>query len=368
MFKKRQYKTLNLIEVNGKSLISNYRFFQKLHPESKIAPVLKSNAYGHGLKLVGQFVDQNIKPPFICVDSLYEAYELKKLAKVKTKILLMGYTFPENFKVRKKLDFVVPVFDQETLKVLNRHQPGIEVHLKIDTGMNRLGIRPGQARTFAKLAKKYHKIKINGIYTHLATAGDPKQKSLVQKQVKTFKEVIRIFEQEGFNFAWKHISATDGAGQIFDPEFNLIRLGIGFYGVHPNKSLRPALKLSSHLVQVKTINPGEIVSYGATFKAKKKTKIGILPLGYYDGLDRRLSNRGMVKTGNRLCPIIGRVCMNLTVIDLSPCPRAKVGQKVTVFDDKTQSPNSIANSARLIDTIPYVLLTGLSETTKRVLG
>jgi len=376
----RHYQTLNLIEISRSALIKNYRFFQNLNPQTKVCPVLKSNAYGHGLRLVAKLVDREIKPPFIGVDSLYEAYELER-EKIKTPILIMGYTFPQNFKISKRLNFTFPVYDLETIEVLSQHQPEAKVHLKIDTGMNRLGIKPEEARDFIRRIKKEKKIKtakITGIYSHLAQASNPERKSFTQKQIKIFKEVIKIFEQEGFRFKWRHIAATAGAVQIKDPEFNLARIGLGFYGLSPfpersklnqllKKSLKPALKLISHIVQIKEIRAGEQVSYQGSFTAKKKTKIAILPLGYYDGLDRRLSNRGTVKIKGKYCPIIGNICMNLAIVNINNVRRVRIGERVTVYDDEINSPNSIANSAQRAKTIPYTLLVNLSETTRRVL-
>jgi alanine racemase len=313
---------------------------------SKICPVLKSNAYGHGLELVGKWLEREIKPELIAVDSLYEAYRLEK-AGIRLPVIILGYTMPENFKILKRLKFRLPIYDEETLKVLNRWQPGAKVHLKIDTGMSRLGIRWNEARKFVKKLKRYRWVKIEGIYTHLGQVEDG-------KQVERFKKVIEMFEKEGFKFKWKHVLASNGVEKIFDSEFNLIRLGLEFY------ARKPALKLLTRLIQVKTINKGDWISYDGIYKVKKKMKIGVLPLGYYDGLDRRLSNKGKVKIAGKECQILGRVCMNLTIIDLSRVEKPLVGQEVVVYED-------IKKSARLAGTIPYDLLVGLSETTKRVL-
>lgn len=376
-FFQKPFKTLNLIEVQKQALLHNFSYFQKLHPESQICLVLKSNAYGHGLKLIGGFIDKEIKPAFLGVDSLYEAYELQKTG-IKTQILLFGYTFPENFKIWRKLKFSLPVYDQQTAIVLNQYQPGVKIHLKIDTGMNRLGIKPKQALAFATFLKKCQHLQIEGIYTHLSLVANKNSQDFTQKQIKLFKQTIKIFEKEGFKFKYKHVSATAGAMQIFDPEFNLIRIGRGFYGLSPfeegtkfdqvlNKNLQPAMRFLTHIVQIKTIDKGDKVSYGGTFTAQKKMKIGILPLGYYDGLHRDLSNKGVVKIRDKFCPIIGQICMNLTMIDVSQIKNLKIGQEVIIFNNQTSSPNGFLNSARLIKTIPSVLMVNLSESTKRIL-
>lgn len=370
----RTYKTLNLIEIDRKALRSNVDYFRSLNPSAKICPVLKSNAYGHGLKLIGKFVDQEINPEFICVDSLYEAYELEKVG-VKTKILIMGYTFPKNFKFRK-IDFRIPIFDFETVKYLSKYQKRAKVHLKIDTGMNRLGFKEKDFQKLVKLLQNSN-IEVEGIYSHLSDA-ENEGSTFTNKQVSKFKEAIKFFESYSFEFKWKHICSTAGAFSLGDKDFNLIRLGLGFYGISPfsscstldlclQRNLKPALRLITHICQIKEIDKGETVSYDRTFRAKKKMKIAILPLGYYDGLDRRLSNNGGVRVGDVYCPILGRVCMNLTAIDVTVVKIPHVGQEAVVYDNDPKSLNSIKKTADLIGTIPHEILVNLSETTRRII-
>ena len=370
----KDYLTLNQIEISPSALEHNLEYFARLN-NTKVAPVLKSNAYGHGLKLVGKFISNHLDVPYICVDSLYEAYTLRK-SHVRTPILIIGYTNPENFKIWKKLPFTLPIFDLETIKVLSDYQKGVKIHIKIDTGMNRLGLMPHQIQETIKLIKKYPHLKVEGIYSHFSQADNPQKKEFTQNQIRVFHEAIKIFEGSGIKFKWKHILATSGAFLDLRPSFNLMRLGIGFYGVNPlsvshphynnlASNLRPALKLMTHIAQIKEIGEGSEVGYGGTFIAPKSLKIAVLPIGYYDGVDRRLSNRGLVRVGESYCPIIGRISMNVTTIDISNVPQVKVGDKVVIFDDRNISKNSVARAADLVEMIPYELLTGLSETTKR---
>lgn len=376
LVKKSSYQTLNLIQISKNALLSNFHFFQQLNPKSYLCPVLKSNAYGHGLKLVGKFVDQEISPEFICVDSLFEAYELEKSG-ITTKILIMGYTFPANFKFRK-INFHLPVFDLPTLEVLNKTQPGINVHLKIDTGMNRLGIKENEVEIFMRALKKFNRINVVGIYSHLSSADEIEETDFTNKQIETFKKITSYFENNGFNFKYKHIMATAGAFRFCESEFNLIRLGLGFYGISPfpndslfdkklREKIKPTLKLLTHIAELKEVSKGETVSYNRTFRATRPMKIAILPLGYYDGIDRRLSNLGQVKITNTFCPILGQVCMNITMVDVSGVKRPFVGQEATVYDNLVNSINSVKNTANLIQSIPYEVLANLSETTKRIL-
>jgi len=377
LFFKNKYQNLNLLKISSSALKNNYSHFQSLHPNQKICPVLKSNAYGHGLKLIGKFLDKKIHPPFVCVDSLYEAYELQK-ARIKTPILIIGYTFPKNFKLRKKLPFSFPVYDEETLSILVKYQPHAPIHLKIDSGMNRLGLQEKNIPSFIEILKKYPQANIQGIYTHLSQSDDPTKSSFTKNQLKTFKSILNQFKSAGFGFLYKHVSATAGALTINDPEFNLIRIGLGFYGLSPlapnsapdqnlKKHLKPALEFTTHIVQIKNLKKGDQVSYAGTFTAQKNLKTAILPVGYSDGLDRRLSNRGAVTIKNTLCPVLGKICMNLTIVDISNVKKPHLGQKVTIYSSNPNHQNSIQNLANLAQTIPYVLLTSLHPTTKRIL-
>jgi alanine racemase len=374
-----EYQTLNLISINSKSLKHNFEFFKKENPQAQISPVLKSNAYGHGLIQVGEWVDKNLKVPFISVDSLYEAYKLKNIG-VETPILVMGYTDPKNFQVFTDLSNLhVAVFDLETLNSIAKYQPRIKVHIKIDTGMNRLGLLPDQISYFIQHLKSQNTLNISGIFSHLSQADT--NTSYTQQQVKVFKQAIHLFELAGFNFKYKHIAATAGSCTVKDPEFNTIRLGLGLYGYSPfstssdlahqgltlNKHLEPALTLTSKLAQIKTVGEGSAVSYGGTFITKKSTTLAILPIGYYDGLSRNLSNKGYVYVQEKPCPIIGNISMNQTIIDINRVKNAKVGDTVEIISPNNKQKNSIYALENYQNTIPYTILTSLSETTRRVM-
>lgn len=371
-----RYKTLNLIEISKKSLSDNFDYFSSLNPASKVCPVLKSNAYGHGLCLIGRFVDRQLRPEFVCVDSLYEAYGLYK-AGLKTKILIMGYTFPENFKF-KKINFRIPLFDLETLKVLAKYQPEAKVHLKIDTGMNRLGIKENEFEVFARELKKVKHLKIEGIYSHLADADNHQSQEFSLKQIERFKKAIKFFEEKGFNFKYKHICATAGSVLFNDPVFNLTRLGIGFYGISPfsegsalNKGLSskisPSLRLLTHVAAIKKVKKGEEIGYNLSFKADVDMKLAILPIGYYDGIDRRFGGKGKVLIKDKLCSVIGKVCMNITMVDATKVNNLKVGEKVIIFSDSKDSPVSVKAASLSAGKSPYETLVNLSETTRREL-
>lgn len=373
---KRSYQVLNEITVSSQALRHNYEYFSEQNPQAKVAPVLKANAYGHGLAEIASFVDAELSVPFLCVDSLYEAYELYKQG-VKTQILIMGYTNPENFEVWKHLPFSFAVFDTATLYALNKHQPGAKVHIKLDTGMSRLGLQKSEIPKFIHALRECSNLQVEGIFSHLAQADDPSKITFTNRQIRNFKEMTAMFEVGGFTFKWHHIAATAGASFIRDPYFNLIRLGLGFYGYTPfgphtkegrvgRKVLQPALTLTSHISQVKDIMAGAQVGYGGTYKAKQKETIAILPLGYNEGLSRHLSNLGtLTLEGGGICPIIGNVCMNMTIVKLPRQNHVQAGDPVIVIAPEVNAPNSAYRHAQLTHDIEHSMLTSLHSSIRR---
>jgi alanine racemase len=366
---KRQYYNLNNIYISSSALISNYKYLCSLSPNSAICPVLKSNAYGHGITTTAKIFD-SLGAPFLFVDSLYEAYELYK-QKVKTKIFIMGYTDPRNL-MFKKLPFSYAVYDIKTAQTLNQFQPGCAVHIFIDTGMNREGVSLESLPKFLNQLKKLQNIKIEGLMSHLATADDLSETNLFEHQISTYHQALGILHKNGINPEWRHLGASSGLFRIKDGTFNLFRTGKSIYGISPLadklvRKLRPVLTFESTIALVKDIPKNSRVGYGASYVASREMKIAIVAAGYYDGLDRRLSNKGFVEVKSVLCPIVGRASMNMTTIDVSKVKNIKVGDKVTIFSPSPKMINSISNSAKVSETIPYDLLVHLASSIKRTI-
>lgn len=369
----KKYHHLNKILISKSALKYNHQLIQEFHQETKIAPVLKSNAYGHGLNVVAPIFD-SFNPVFLVVDSLYEAYELTKL-KVKAPILILGYTHPDNFSV-KRLHFHITVFDLEVARSLNDHQSNCNVHIFVDTGMSREGVPLNDLPTFVAELKKLSNLKIVGLASHFADADNPTDNSFTKKQITNFKKALKILQQQGIDPQYRHISASGGAFKIKDSVFNVIRAGLASYGLNPLESsdglyqqllLRPALCLNSTLASIKTIKNRDRVGYNGTFIANSKMKIGLLPLGYYEGVDRRLSNRGFVSLNGTICPILGRVSMNMTSIDLSKVDNPQVGDQVSIYSNQLADVNNVVNAAKTAETIPYELLVHLAASIRREL-
>ncbi|MBI4036011.1 alanine racemase [Candidatus Daviesbacteria bacterium] len=368
---KREYQTLNIIEISRNNLLSNFKYLASLNKKIKIAPVVKSNGYGHGIENIAKILD-DLNFPFFCVDSLFEAYLLQK-ALVINKVLVMGYTNPENLKV-KKLPFSFAVFDLETAKVLNEFQPGCKIHIFVDTGMHREGIPVKDLPQFLEELKKLPNIKIDGLMSHLASS-ESKSDPIFASQIKQFQKAKEICKKLKINPKWFHISATGGivnpkTRSIIASISNLVRAGLALYGFSSSTfdpNLKPVLTLKTKISQIKKIKKREKVGYNGTYIAKKELTVGILPIGYYDGIDRRLSNKGWVTINNIPCKILGRVSMNINSVDLTKITNPQVGQEVVVFSSNPQDPNSIGNVAKACKTIPYDILISLASSTKRII-
>jgi alanine racemase len=363
----RSYKPLNLIQLSKSALDNNYRYLNSLNKNIKIAPVLKSNAYGHGLILVANELD-SFCPPFFCVDSLFEAYELLKI-RIKTPILIMGYFDPQSLQT-KKLPFSFAVFTRKQIISINKYQPQAKIHVFVDTGMHREGVQINELENYLTFIKSQTKLQIEGLMSHLAQANKPNNIYTI-KQIEIFRQAQEIAHKLDIFPKWIHLANSSGLlnSKIYGNSLgNISRTGLAVYGIDPDgkdKKLKPILKYITQIAEVKEINKGDMLGYDFTYKVKRKMKIAILPLGYNDGVDLRFSNIGYVQVNKIYCPIIGRVSMNITTIDVTQINHVYEGQKAEIFSDDIEDKNSIENAAKLAKTIPYDLLIHLSQTTKR---
>jgi len=357
-----------LIEVliHRERLLHNLRVFQRKYPKQQIAPVLKSNAYGHGLVPVAKILDRQ-KIAFLVVDSIFEAVALVKEG-IKSKILVVGYTRPSEIKRNryKNVAFTITNFDQ-----LEKMSKGLKskqlFHLKIDTGMHRQGILTAEIPAAIAKINTNKNIILEGLCSHFCSADSPDQK-YCQFQIKNWKNVVSILKKNFPYLKYFHLAATGGS--FYTPaDTNVIRLGMGLYGIDPSPNrklnLQPALELKTIVSGIKTVQRGECVGYGLTFKAKREMKAATVPAGYFEGVDRRLSNRGCYKIGARFCPIIGRVSMNISEIDVTKVPNIKVGDPVTLISCQKGDPNSAQALAKLCDTIPYDILVHIPQHLRR---
>ncbi len=369
---RNKYKTLNTVYIHKQSLAHNVRVFQSINQNKYIIAVLKANAYGHGLKQITEaLIGTDVE--FIAVDGYFEAHRILPYAG--QRILVMGYILPENARLLDSSKCSYVVQDIDGLAALGSINRRFNVHLEINTGMNRLGIDPDELDSYLDELKSHPNIQLEGIMTHLADADNPAN-DFTDMQTEKFDTIVKKIRSKGFNPKYIHIAQSAGSTKCSSKTANAIRVGIGLYGINPLKpedsdfkkldQLKPVLELSSTIIRVRNLAAGEKVSYNGIFETKAETRIGVLPLGYYEWLPRELSNVGVVSTGKQILPIRGRVCMNHVMIDLTKT-KLKTGDRVTVISTDNSMPNSITNIAGRYGLFAYSLLTGIAETVRREL-
>lgn len=353
--------------ISKANLLNNLKEYQQQYPKLLFAPVLKSNAYGHGLVQIAQILDKE-KIAFIVVDSLYEAMILRNNS-IKSEILIIGYTRSENIKNTKlsRLAFTITSLEQ-LQKIVEIISSKIKIHLKIDTGMHRQGILFNQINEAINIIKTNKFLCLEGVCSHFADA-DNVDETFTKSQIEQWEKIVLLFKQNFQTIKFFHIIATTGIFYSKQIHGNVARLGIGLYGINPSPfvklNLKPVLQMQSIISSLKTISIGEGVGYNVIYKAAQATKIATVSVGYFEGVDRRLSNCGFFKINNNYCPIIGRVSMNITSIDVSAVPNIKLDDSVTIISDQKEDKNSVENIAKLMQTIPYEILVHIPQHLRR---
>lgn len=354
--------------ISRSALLYNLHTFKQMYPNAQFAPVLKSNAYGHGLVEVARIVEHE-RVPFLVVDSLYEARVLRS-AGVRAKILVIGYTPNENILATadKKISFTLTSLVQiETLAaVCTRSRI---VHVKVDTGMHRQGILPHEIPAAIAALKSNPRLYVEGVCSHLANAHDADE-SLVAAPMHEWLAARALFAAAFSSIVYFHLTNTAGTRHAAAAQCNVVRLGIGLHGYntsrHTKINLRPSLRLETVVSGVKILPPGAHVGYNNAFTAARESKIATIPVGYFEGIDRRLSNKGVVRIKNTDCPIVGVISMNITSVDVTDVPGGvKLGDRVVVISDVPEHKNSEVNISRDIGEIPYVVLARIPEHLRR---
>jgi len=350
----RGYEPLVLVALSRSALLHNLQTFREAYPGVAVAPVIKSNAYGHGLLEVAGILDkENI--PFFVVDSVFEALALRK-AGLKSKILILGYTPPRTILRNRLKNVSFGIINLEQLKKISQSAHGrTNIHLKIDTGMHRQGLAEKELDEAFSILKNDKNIFLEGISSHLADAENADD-AFTKGQISAWNALVRRTKQEFPDCRWFHLAATPGSRFSKDIEANALRLGFGLYGLNPkglDLPLRPVLEMRSRITSIREIEAGETVGYDRTFRAEKKTLVATIPAGYFEGIDRRLSNRGTLTVRGIPCPIAGRVSMNITSIDVTDVPGVSLGEEVLIISRDPEAPNAARKMAELCGTIPY---------------
>src|SRR5680860_37388 len=367
---KPKYDTLNHIEIDAEKIIANYNYLKSLQEEAEIFPVLKSNAYGHGLKEICTILNYT-SAKMVAVDSYPEAQIVYRYFKGKVLILgempLGAYRYAK----LKKTEFVV--YNEETLRHLSRYKKRARIHLFINTGMNREGIK--NIGKFIHENKKYlDKVDITGLCSHFVAADSRSLMNSSQEDI--FMKSLDKLRSAGYFPRWVHIG---NSAAIFWNDNRLLtafRPGIASYGYNPlntpddaTVALQPALEVFSQVVSIQDVVSGDTVSYGGDYRVKNSGQIAIIPFGYFEGLDRRLSNTAqfLVQANeNFLAKIAGIVCMNMTCLDVDK-ENIQIGDEVQIVSNKKDDVNSVENISALMDTISYEFLAKLQANIKKII-
>ncbi len=362
-----RYEPLIIIVIYRDRILHNLRQFQVANPGVAIAPVLKSNAYGHGLVQVAKILDDQ-SLPFLCVDSYVEALILRNEG-VRTPLLILGYTPLPNIlrsTLKNVLFSVTSLPELQRLSLVQRHP--ITIHLKIDTGMHRQGVLPEELGEALCIVGRSKHITFEGVYSHLADADTPKS-ALTKIQIKRWNAAVREV-REAASVRFFHLANTAGSRYAREIDANMMRLGIGLYGINTSldrtMDLLPALEMKTCITSVRKIAASESVGYNAAFKAKRAMTVATIPVGYAEGIDRRLSNRGTATVAGVPCPYVGRINMNMTSINVSRVPYPQIDDEVLVVSAERGAPNSVENMAKLCGTIPYEIFIRLPAQIRRI--
>jgi alanine racemase len=356
-------------EIDLDALADNVRLLKSQANGAALMAVVKANAYGHGAVAVARaaLAAGADRLGVICVD---EGEQLRR-AGITAPILVMGHTPLGETQRLVDLSLTPSVVSDQTALALARvaGERGIEmpVHLKVDTGLNRYGLPRSKAADLGRWLRDLAGIQVEGLFTHFASA-DEGDKSYTIEQYRLFLSVA-----EQLNWVpIRHVSNTATLLDIPDMSLEMVRPGLGIYGCYPstqvkrNLPLRPVLSLKGYLVRVTPIAPGESVSYSRTWRASRPSLIGLVMCGYADGLPRALSNRGSVLVRGRRAPIVGRVCMDMCMVDVSDVPDVAVGDEVVIIGRQGEQEISADELAELCDTTSYEILCGISARVPRL--
>lgn len=391
------------IEIDRKAIKHNFGVFKKLitkntnPPQSgrvKLMAVVKSNAYGHGLVDFSKEMEK-LDADFLGVDSMTEARALRREG-IQLPILVLGYTMPELFAEAAEDDISLTVSTFEMLDAMRqfcksqastRRKPGfykvppLKIHIKVDTGMHRQGFLLKDLTSCLSILKseiinhKSPSIFIEGLFTHFASAKNPAFPRDTKHQLELFKKWIEAFKRAGIR-PIIHAAATGGTLLFPESHFDMVRVGIGLYGLWPAPEVReyleqhitllPILTWKSFITEIKKLPKGSRVGYDLTEELWQDSTVAVVPIGYWHGYPRALSSIGRVMVRGKECRVLGRVSMDMLTIDVSNVPNPKVGDEVTAMGNDDSSPISAAGIARSLDASWYEVITRLNPLIKRI--
>ncbi len=354
-------------EVDLSRLRDNLRRFRGRMPRrTKLLFVIKANAYGHGAVACAQAAEKARGADWLGVSSVEEGIALRE-AGVRLPVLVLGSLYPfESFLAGAHHDLTPTVASLESARRLvdaaRRLGRRVDCHLKVETGMSRIGVSRGAAVEVAGYLAGRPEVRLAGVYTHFSCADT--DRAFTAEQLRRFNAAVKAMEAAGAAVGLRHAANSAAALGMAGSRLDMVRPGLAIYGL--KQGFSPCLSLKTKIVFLKTVPKGTPVSYGASYRTRRPTRIATIPAGYADGLPRGLSNRGSALVGGRRCPIVGAVTMDMTMLDATAVPEARVGDDVVLIGAQGRETITAGEIAETLGTVPYDVVCGISSRVPRV--
>ncbi len=372
------------LEIDLAALAGNVRALRaRLAEGARLGAVVKSNAYGHGVRLVAPAV-LRAGAEVLAVGNLAEGIELRELVGPGVPILVVGHVPPDGFPAAVAASLELTVYDPDAVPALaaaarEAGRPA-RVHLKVETGTNRQGLREDDLLVLARRAVATGGVEIAGVGTHFADIEDTTDHSFAREQLDRFHRAVARLAAEGIRPGLRHVACSAAVLLFPETHLDLVRAGISLYGLWPSREtlvsarerglgdvdLRPALAWKARIAQVKDVPAGEYVGYGRTFRATRPMRLAVLPVGYYEGFPRALSGRAHVLVRGRRAPVVGRVCMNMTMVDVTDVPGAAAGDEAVLLGRSGAEELRAEHLAAWAGTIHYEIVSRIHPALPRV--
>ncbi len=361
------------IEVGLPEIASNIAAVQEwVGPNTEVMAVVKANAYGHGLVPAARAAIRG-GAAALGVALIEEGVELRTSG-ISNPIIVLGSILPDQSKSLLSANLSQTVSNLEVIEELSetalRMGTTARIHLKIDTGMGRMGISPDETESLLHDIERMPGLELEGITTHIAWEL-PEDLEKINNQIEYFNDCLRNLESTSLKPRWRHAANSVTAVQMPKAHFDLVRVGLLAYGIPPSDSnppmnLKPSLALKARITQLRSVQPGQTVSYGGTFTVNEPSTLALVPLGYADGYSRALSKRAEVLIKGQRCPVVGAVCMDQFVVDVTQMTHPVLGDEVTLLGRDGRDEITVRELANWMDGISHEVVSGLSNRLPRV--
>lgn len=363
--------------IDFAALGHNYDVVRRLTPNAEVLAVVKANAYGHGAVEIARALEQR-GVRFLGVALVEEGLELRN-AGITAPILVLGGSYTGGYELMVDNDLIPTVFRDEHLAQLSlaarARGKDVVAHLKVDTGMGRIGVLMNDLPAFLQRAAAFSNVRLDGLLSHFANA-DLADQAVTKDQISHFRSALKTLRERGHNPSFRHLSNSAGVLDVPEVadgvELNLVRPGLMLYGVSPagwlqdRAPLQPVLSWRTGITHLKQVEAGTAISYGGTFVTRRTSLIATLPVGYADGYDRAYSNKASVLIRGQRAPLAGRVCMDMCMADVTDIASVSVGDEVVLLGEQAGAQLPVEELAALSDTIPYEILCGVGARVPRV--